>query len=127
MLLKMKNSLRPLRVYGETIETMDFPYPGSSLHVSRKSQRDAKSKPEIRFELQFPHTIRYVDIFLTVLKVKPAYLYDLIQLNVVSFLVGIIYIKQMGYQTIVWCYKNHPGCNTWLVHFPFPFLGPVLN
>ncbi|XP_077785536.1 3'-5' exoribonuclease HELZ2 isoform X3 [Podarcis muralis] len=48
MLLKMKNSLRPLRVYGETIETMDFPYPGSSLHVSRKSQRDAKSKPEIR-------------------------------------------------------------------------------
>ncbi|XP_061486900.1 helicase with zinc finger domain 2 [Rhineura floridana] len=48
MLLKMTSSLRPLRVYGDTIETMDFPYPGSSLHISRKAQRDSKPKPEIR-------------------------------------------------------------------------------
>ncbi|KAH0619282.1 hypothetical protein JD844_019207 [Phrynosoma platyrhinos] len=49
MLMKMKGSqLRPLRVYGEMIESMEFPYPGSSLHISRKAQRESKSKPEIR-------------------------------------------------------------------------------
>ncbi|XP_060086564.1 helicase with zinc finger domain 2 [Heteronotia binoei] len=47
MLMNFK-ALRPLRVYGEGIETMDFPYPGSSLHISRKSMRDSRSKPEIR-------------------------------------------------------------------------------
>ncbi|XP_063003360.1 3'-5' exoribonuclease HELZ2 [Elgaria multicarinata webbii] len=49
MLLKMKESPRLLRVYGETIESTEFPYPGSSLHISHKAQRDSKSKPEIRF------------------------------------------------------------------------------
>ncbi|XP_042318316.1 helicase with zinc finger domain 2 [Sceloporus undulatus] len=49
MLMKMKGSqLRPLRVYGEMVESMEFPYPGSSLHISRKAQRESKSKPEIR-------------------------------------------------------------------------------
>ncbi|XP_072852771.2 3'-5' exoribonuclease HELZ2 [Pogona vitticeps] len=48
MLLKMRQSLRPLRVYGEAIEAMEFPYPGSNMRVSWKAQRDAKSKPEIR-------------------------------------------------------------------------------
>ncbi|XP_007440213.2 helicase with zinc finger domain 2 [Python bivittatus] len=48
MLMKMTASLRPLRIYGDTIETVDFPYPGSNLQVSRKSQRHSKSKPEIR-------------------------------------------------------------------------------
>ncbi|XP_015282257.1 PREDICTED: helicase with zinc finger domain 2, partial [Gekko japonicus] len=47
MLLKNKE-LRPLRVYAESVETMEFPYPGSSLHISRKAMRDTKSKPEIR-------------------------------------------------------------------------------
>ncbi|OPJ84954.1 helicase with zinc finger domain 2 [Patagioenas fasciata monilis] len=41
MLLKMKD-LKPLRVYGEAIETMEYPYPGSNRHISRKALRDAK-------------------------------------------------------------------------------------
>ncbi|KAJ6644695.1 hypothetical protein lerEdw1_013647 [Lerista edwardsae] len=48
MLMKMRPSLRPLRVYGESIESTDFPYPGSSLHISQKAQRDSKPKLEIR-------------------------------------------------------------------------------
>lgn len=47
MLLKMKN-LKPLRVYGEAIETMEFPYPGSNRHLYRKALRDAKPKRELR-------------------------------------------------------------------------------
>ncbi|XP_051488687.1 helicase with zinc finger domain 2 [Apus apus] len=47
MLLKMRN-LKPLRVYGEAIETMEFPYPGSSRNLSRKSLRDAKPNQELR-------------------------------------------------------------------------------
>ena len=47
MLLKMKN-LKPLRVYGEAIETMEYPYPGSNRHLYRKALRDAKPKRELR-------------------------------------------------------------------------------
>ncbi|KFP51150.1 Helicase with zinc finger domain 2, partial [Cathartes aura] len=46
MLLKMKN-LKPLRVYGEAIETMEYPYPGSNRHLYRKALRDAKPKREL--------------------------------------------------------------------------------
>ncbi|NWW83237.1 HELZ2 Helicase, partial [Climacteris rufus] len=46
MLLKMKD-LKPLRVYGEAIEMMEFPYPGSNRNISRKSLRDAKPKREL--------------------------------------------------------------------------------
>ncbi|XP_054835850.1 LOW QUALITY PROTEIN: helicase with zinc finger domain 2 [Eublepharis macularius] len=56
MLLKRKE-LRPLRVYGESVETMDYPYPGCSLHISRKATRDLKSKPEIR-DITLHHRIR---------------------------------------------------------------------
>ncbi|XP_070600520.1 3'-5' exoribonuclease HELZ2 [Erythrolamprus reginae] len=48
MLMRMRPSLKPLRVYGEMIESMDFPFPGSNLQFSRKAQRNTKSKPEIR-------------------------------------------------------------------------------
>ncbi|XP_015737379.1 helicase with zinc finger domain 2 isoform X1 [Coturnix japonica] len=41
ILMKMKD-LKPLRVYGEAIETLEFPYPGSNRHLSRKALRDAK-------------------------------------------------------------------------------------
>ena len=47
MLLKMKD-LKPLRVYGEAIETMEYPYPGSNRHLYRKALRDAKPKRELR-------------------------------------------------------------------------------
>uniref|UniRef100_A0A8D0HT61 RNB domain-containing protein n=1 Tax=Sphenodon punctatus TaxID=8508 RepID=A0A8D0HT61_SPHPU len=48
MLLKMRDTLRPLRVYGELIESMEFPYPGSNRHLSRKALRDSKPKSELR-------------------------------------------------------------------------------
>lgn len=47
MLLKMKD-LKPLRVYGEAIETMEYPYPGSNRHLSRKALRDAKPNRDLR-------------------------------------------------------------------------------
>ena len=47
MLLKMKNP-KPLRVYGEAIETLEYPYPGSNQHLYRKTLRDAKPKHELR-------------------------------------------------------------------------------
>uniref|UniRef100_K7G1I5 Helicase with zinc finger 2 n=1 Tax=Pelodiscus sinensis TaxID=13735 RepID=K7G1I5_PELSI len=57
MLLKMKGSLKPLRVYGEMMELMEFPYPGSNRHVSRKAMRDAKPKSELS-EIILHHRIR---------------------------------------------------------------------
>ncbi|KAM6404229.1 3'-5' exoribonuclease HELZ2 [Rhynochetos jubatus] len=56
MLLKMK-SLKPLRVYGEAIETMEYPYPGSNRHLYRKALRDAKPKRELS-EIILHHRIR---------------------------------------------------------------------
>ncbi|XP_069727596.1 3'-5' exoribonuclease HELZ2 [Phaenicophaeus curvirostris] len=56
MLLKMK-ALKPLRVYGEAMEAMEYPYPGSNRHVSRKALRDAKPKRELS-EIILHHRIR---------------------------------------------------------------------
>ncbi|RMB95770.1 hypothetical protein DUI87_27883 [Hirundo rustica rustica] len=56
MLLKRKD-LKPLRVYGEAIETMEFPYPGSNRNISRKSLRDTKPKHELS-EIILHHRIR---------------------------------------------------------------------
>ncbi|NXP02449.1 HELZ2 Helicase, partial [Thinocorus orbignyianus] len=56
MLLKMKN-LKPLRVYGEAIETMEFPYPGSNRHLYRRALRDSKPKRELS-EIILHHRIR---------------------------------------------------------------------
>ncbi|NXS46353.1 HELZ2 Helicase, partial [Balaeniceps rex] len=56
MLLRMKN-LKPLRVYGEAIETMEYPYPGSNRHLCRKALRDAKPKRELS-EIILHHRIR---------------------------------------------------------------------
>ncbi|NWS70963.1 HELZ2 Helicase, partial [Crotophaga sulcirostris] len=56
MLLKMRN-LKPLRVYGEAIETMEYPYPGSNRHLSRKALRDSKPKRELS-EIILHHRIR---------------------------------------------------------------------
>ncbi|NXG16697.1 HELZ2 Helicase, partial [Grallaria varia] len=56
MLLKIK-TLKPLRVYGEAIETMEFPYPGSNRQLSRKALRDAKPKRELS-EIILHHRIR---------------------------------------------------------------------
>uniref|UniRef100_A0A8C8R7D6 Helicase with zinc finger 2 n=1 Tax=Pelusios castaneus TaxID=367368 RepID=A0A8C8R7D6_9SAUR len=57
LLLKMRGQLKPLRVYGEAMELMEFPYPGSNRHFSRKALRDAKPKPELS-EIILHHRIR---------------------------------------------------------------------
>ncbi|NXY48116.1 HELZ2 Helicase, partial [Ceuthmochares aereus] len=56
MLLKVKE-LKPLRVYGEAMEAMEYPYPGSNRHISRKALRDAKPKRELS-EIILHHRIR---------------------------------------------------------------------
>uniref|UniRef100_A0A7M4EGY0 Helicase with zinc finger 2 n=1 Tax=Crocodylus porosus TaxID=8502 RepID=A0A7M4EGY0_CROPO len=57
MLLKMRPDPKPLRVYGEAVESMDYPYPGSTRLFSRKALRDTKSKPELR-HITLHHRIR---------------------------------------------------------------------
>ncbi|XP_078092612.1 3'-5' exoribonuclease HELZ2 [Mustelus asterias] len=52
-LLKVK-SLKPLRVFSDQMEMVDFPYPGSNLVTSRKSVREGKPKPHLR-----PITLHY--------------------------------------------------------------------
>ncbi|NXC46137.1 HELZ2 Helicase, partial [Penelope pileata] len=56
ILLRMKD-LKPLRVYGEAMEMLEYPYPGSSRHLSRKALRDAKPKRELS-EIILHHRIR---------------------------------------------------------------------
>ncbi|NXJ08915.1 HELZ2 Helicase, partial [Odontophorus gujanensis] len=56
ILMKMKD-LKPVRVYGEAIELLEFPYPGSSRHLSRKALRDAKPNHELS-DIILHHMIR---------------------------------------------------------------------
>uniref|UniRef100_A0A8C3J0T0 Helicase with zinc finger 2 n=1 Tax=Calidris pygmaea TaxID=425635 RepID=A0A8C3J0T0_9CHAR len=58
MLMKMKN-LKPLRVYGEAIETMEFPYPGSNRHLYRKALRDSKPKLQEHWGEMFSAPVKY--------------------------------------------------------------------
>ncbi|XP_067904315.1 3'-5' exoribonuclease HELZ2 [Heterodontus francisci] len=53
-LLKLRKYLRPLRVYSEQMEMVDFPYPGSNLVISKKSVREGKPKSNLR-----PITLHY--------------------------------------------------------------------
>ncbi|XP_041945279.1 helicase with zinc finger domain 2-like isoform X3 [Alosa sapidissima] len=46
-LLKFEDGLKPLRVYSKQIEMQEFPYPGSTLQLSRKSRQE-KSNPQLR-------------------------------------------------------------------------------
>ncbi|XP_078411424.1 3'-5' exoribonuclease HELZ2 isoform X1 [Cetorhinus maximus] len=47
-LLKLRSYLKPLRVYSEQMEMIDFPYPGSNLVTSKRSVREGKPKPNLR-------------------------------------------------------------------------------
>uniref|UniRef100_A0A4W6C4X5 DNA2/NAM7 helicase helicase domain-containing protein n=1 Tax=Lates calcarifer TaxID=8187 RepID=A0A4W6C4X5_LATCA len=47
-LLKLKNSLRPLRVYSQQVEMLDYPCPDCNLQFSRRTLRQDRSKPELR-------------------------------------------------------------------------------
>ncbi|XP_072096397.1 3'-5' exoribonuclease HELZ2 [Mobula birostris] len=53
-LLELKTELKPLRVYSEQMEMMDFPYHGSNLLISKRSMREAKPKPGLK-----PITLHY--------------------------------------------------------------------
>ncbi|KFO93891.1 Helicase with zinc finger domain 2, partial [Buceros rhinoceros silvestris] len=55
-LVTMKN-LKPLRVYGEAIEAMEYPYPGSNRHLYRGALRESKPKRELS-DIILHHRIR---------------------------------------------------------------------
>lgn len=47
-LLRFGDKLKPLRVYGQQVEMVDFPYPGSTLQVSRSAPRQGGAKEELK-------------------------------------------------------------------------------
>ncbi|KAI4884903.1 hypothetical protein NFI96_031681, partial [Prochilodus magdalenae] len=56
-LLKLRSKLKPLRVYSDQMEILEFPYPGSSLKLSRHSQRIERPNEELR-SITLHHRIR---------------------------------------------------------------------
>ncbi|XP_069739798.1 3'-5' exoribonuclease HELZ2 isoform X2 [Narcine bancroftii] len=57
-LLRLKSELRPLRVFSEQMEMVDFPYPGSNLMISKQSIREAKATPNL-CTITLHHKIRH--------------------------------------------------------------------
>ncbi|XP_042563908.1 helicase with zinc finger domain 2-like [Clupea harengus] len=55
--LHRKGVLKPMRVYSEQMETLEFPYPGSELKLCKQSLRDEKPKGELR-PISLVHQIR---------------------------------------------------------------------
>ncbi|KAL7866860.1 hypothetical protein AOLI_G00146740 [Acnodon oligacanthus] len=47
-LMKLKDVLKPLRIYCDQMEMREYPYPGSELKLCRKSLRDEKPKDKLR-------------------------------------------------------------------------------
>ncbi|XP_054472216.1 helicase with zinc finger domain 2-like isoform X2 [Anoplopoma fimbria] len=47
-LLKFGDRIRPLRVYGQQVEMLDYPHPDSALQFSRRSHRQERGKPKLR-------------------------------------------------------------------------------
>ncbi|TRY98909.1 hypothetical protein DNTS_032004 [Danionella cerebrum] len=56
-LLKLREDLRPLRVYSDQMEMLEFPYPGCSLKLSRQSKRGEKPNAELS-SIALHHVIR---------------------------------------------------------------------
>ncbi|XP_051567604.1 helicase with zinc finger domain 2 [Myxocyprinus asiaticus] len=59
-LLKLEKQLRPLRVYSDQMEMLEFPYPGCNLKLSRHSKRVEKPNTELS-SIALHHLIRKVD------------------------------------------------------------------
>uniref|UniRef100_A0A5F8GGE6 Helicase with zinc finger 2 n=1 Tax=Monodelphis domestica TaxID=13616 RepID=A0A5F8GGE6_MONDO len=57
ILLQWKEELKPLQVYSEQMEAMEFPVPGSYRKMFRKNTREGKPKPELR-DIVLHHRIR---------------------------------------------------------------------
>lgn len=47
-LLRVKGELKPLRVYSQQVEMLDYPYPDCTLQFSQRTLRQDRSKPELR-------------------------------------------------------------------------------
>lgn len=47
-LLRFGDTLRPLRVYSQQVEMLDYPYPDCTLQFSQRSLRQERAKPELR-------------------------------------------------------------------------------
>ncbi|XP_023125815.2 helicase with zinc finger domain 2 [Amphiprion ocellaris] len=47
-LMRFTDSLRPLRVYSQQVEMLDYPIPDSNLQFSQRTLRQDRSKPELR-------------------------------------------------------------------------------
>ncbi|XP_073325173.1 3'-5' exoribonuclease HELZ2-like [Pagrus major] len=47
-LLGFGDSLRPLRVYSQQVEILDYPFPDCNLQFSRRTLRQERAKPELR-------------------------------------------------------------------------------
>uniref|UniRef100_A0A9J7XFQ1 Helicase with zinc finger 2a n=1 Tax=Cyprinus carpio carpio TaxID=630221 RepID=A0A9J7XFQ1_CYPCA len=56
-LLELENHLRPLRVYSDQTEMLEFPYPGCNLKLSRNSKRGEKRNTELS-SIALHHLIR---------------------------------------------------------------------
>ncbi|XP_056129591.1 helicase with zinc finger domain 2 isoform X2 [Lampris incognitus] len=56
-LLKFGSDLKPLRVYSQQVEMLDYPFPGGTLQFSHKSSRQEHSKPELR-DITLHHRMR---------------------------------------------------------------------
>ncbi|XP_071017732.1 3'-5' exoribonuclease HELZ2 isoform X1 [Oncorhynchus clarkii lewisi] len=59
-LLKLRKVLKPLRVYSEQMEMLEFPYPGSNLKLSRRSIREERPKRELS-SITLHHLIRMAE------------------------------------------------------------------
>ncbi|XP_042082561.1 helicase with zinc finger domain 2 isoform X4 [Haplochromis burtoni] len=56
-LMRFKDSLRPLRVYSQEVEMLDFPFPDCKLQFSQRTLRQDHSKPELR-DITMHHRMR---------------------------------------------------------------------
>ncbi|KAL0977836.1 hypothetical protein UPYG_G00161950 [Umbra pygmaea] len=56
-LLKFGDRLKPLRVYSQQMEMLEYPYPGSDLQLCARKHRQERSKPELR-GMTLHHRIR---------------------------------------------------------------------
>ncbi|XP_034142928.1 helicase with zinc finger domain 2 isoform X1 [Esox lucius] len=59
-LLKLRGVLKPLRVYSEQVEMLEFPYPGSTLRLSRRSIREERTNRDLQ-SITLHHLIRTPD------------------------------------------------------------------
>ncbi|XP_051986103.1 helicase with zinc finger domain 2-like [Xyrauchen texanus] len=59
-LLKLEKQLRPLRIYSDQMEMLEFPYPGCNLKLSRQSKRVEKPNTELS-SIALHHLIRKAD------------------------------------------------------------------